>query len=217
MMVGRHFPPHPKMSATMPLFIDRHPFRVRPRHQGIVRLPADADKHLSVTLAVLVTEQGLEFPPPDSALQWWILDTGKEGEATCRRCDLEAAGLNPDKCQGEPKTMISAFGDRRTRPTRDADLWLLSNIPVMQNKPFRLELNGGIAFDDVSTPRAPDEMLPLIGMQAFRRARLQVLIDYAKGKVSIWTPGSLLASLALTARRALSGFSTVPMQWPIPN
>ena len=52
--------------------------------------PQEVERHLSVSLMVLVTEPGLPSPPVDARPQWWLFDTGKEGEALCWRCDLEA-------------------------------------------------------------------------------------------------------------------------------
>ncbi len=78
--------------------------------------------------------------------------------------------------------------DRQLVPSREADLWLVSNIPSLSGQPHRLELVQGIPFQDITTLPDPHFQRPLIGMRAFRRARLRVELDFDAAVVSIWTP-----------------------------
>jgi hypothetical protein len=168
----------------------------------------------SVSLLVLVTEAGLPAPPAGAQPQRWVFDSGKEGEAACWRCDLEDAALDPAARRLAPLTVLPGHGPAQTRPTRDADIWLLSNIPALRDRPHRLELRSGIAFQDIPNRRTPQTLPPpLIGMRAFRRARLRVDIDFARAQVSLWTPGPWYRGCGLFLRRALSGFGTVPPPW----
>jgi hypothetical protein len=105
------------------------------------------------------------------------------------------------------------FGEPRSFPVRSADLWLVSNIPALQNRPHRLDLNRGIAFDPERYDRQPHSAPPLLGMEALRQARLRVWIDYRKGTASIYTPGPWYAALVLFVRRTLAGYATVPPPW----
>jgi hypothetical protein len=79
-------------------------------------------------------------------------------------------------------------GFQRQVPSRDADLWLVSNIPSLQGQPWHLELLQGIPFNDVTTLPDPHFNRPLVGMTALRRARLRVELDFASDTLSVWTP-----------------------------
>ena len=73
-------------------------------------------------------------------------------------------------------------------PVRDADLWLVSNIPALQPTPYRITLHRGLPFHDVPTVPDPQFQRPLIGIRALRSARLRVEIDFDADTVSVWTP-----------------------------
>jgi hypothetical protein len=190
----------------VPLFLDRLPLRERSVRRDT--------SYWSVSLEVLITDPGLASPPPGARPQRWIFDTGKEGEASCWRCDLEDAGLDTSIGRRAPITSAPAHGPTRTLPTRAADLWLLSNIPALRGRPYRIALPTGIAFQDIPNRRTPQTVVPpLIGMQAFLHAQLRVQIDFPRRRVSIWTPGPWYSGCALFVRRALSGFATLPPPW----
>jgi len=74
-----------------------------------------------------------------------------------------------------------------TVPVRDADLWLVSNLPSPPD-PFRIVLHRGLPFHDVSTVPDPQFQRPLIGVRALRLAGLKVELDFARDTVSVWTP-----------------------------
>jgi hypothetical protein len=191
----------------MPLFLDRLPFHRRPRRQG--------SEGLTISLPILITEPGAAAPPPNAVAQRWVLDTGFTGEGKCFRYDLEAAGLDPDDREQRAGEMPvrPMFGEPRGFPVRSADLWLVSNIPALRNRPHRLDLNRGIAFDPDRYDRQPHSVPPLIGMEALQQARLRVRIDYRKGTASIYPPGSWYAALGLFVRRTLAGYATLPLPW----
>jgi hypothetical protein len=193
----------------MPLFLDRLPLLLRHK-----RSRAGEEVELwSVALEVTVTEPGAPRPPATTSPQRWIFDTGKDGDAACWRCDLEEAGLNPDLRQLEPVVSRGVSGPPQRLPTRNAALWLWSNIPAVRETPLRLELKRGIAFEDRPDRRSAGSIPPRVGMAAFRRAQLHVCVDLARATVSIWTPGSWRQSCGLFVRRALSGFATIPPPW----
>jgi len=105
------------------------------------------------------------------------------------------------------------LGARAQLPVRNADLWLLSNIPALHGKPFRLESHPGIAFRNTSQRPDPEFDRPLLGMRTLHRAGVMVLIDYSTATVSLWTPGSWYETVSFGLRRAFSGFKTVPIRW----
>jgi hypothetical protein len=150
---------------------------------------------------------------PSAVPQRWVLDTGFSGEAFAWRWHLEEAGLDPDVEQSGPLRARSSLGASEMVPIRNADLWLFSNLPALQGRPFRLELDPGIAFRNVAQRPDPEFHRPLVGMRALRRAGVRVQIDFTRGTVSLWVPGPWLQGLWLFSRRTLSGYATRPMPW----
>lgn len=191
----------------MILFIDRLPLYYRdeknnpPRRSWSVSLPAIAS----------AVELGTPTVGIESS-QRWVLDTGNTLEASAWRFHLHEAGLNPQiKLAGRTKVR-SANGATDEIPIRKAALWLFSNVPAHRSTPFRISLDPGIAFFDSDCPK-PDATRPLIGMRALRRAGVKIAIDFSKAVFSLWIPGSWVKRLFIFARRALSGFSTLPIDW----
>jgi hypothetical protein len=168
----------------VPLFIDRLPFvswtdqtRTPPR------------THWSVVLPVLVSEPGLPGPPPNAPLLYWALDTGHRGAALAWRRHLLDAGLDPDVQRVRGGVNITtALGGRTPVPVRLADLWLVSNVPALAGAVWRLELDPGVAFNDVMALPDPNFNRPLIGLRTLRTAQLRVEIDFNASTVSVWTP-----------------------------
>lgn len=95
-----------------------------------------------------------------------------------------AAGLDPD-VQRYPKPLRTIYSDGRADllPIREADLWLLGNVPA--EPPFCLTLDRGVPFRDVAT--IPHER-PLIGMRSLLRAGVRIEIDCSVPCVSLWVP-----------------------------
>jgi hypothetical protein len=186
----------------VPLFLDRLPLHCGPNQRWCVSLP------------VFITEPGLTWPPAKlPVVQRWDLDTGFSGEAFCRRSHLEAAGLDPDTALTGTVGMKPAFGLPQRFPIRDAEIWLVSNIPALARCPWRLELNRGIAFRTSAEGAAIDSGSPLLGMALFRRAGLRVHVDFDRGVVSIWTPGPWRHALGLFVRRTFTGFRRLGTPW----
>jgi hypothetical protein len=168
----------------MPLFIDRLPL-----HCWTDNTQTPPRTYWSVAVPVLVTEVGLAVPPSGMRVQQWFIDTGSFGEAFAWRSHLLSAGLDPDQNQWTSSIVVtSSVGGRLQVQVRQADLWLVSNVPAYQNTPYRIGLERGIPFRNVPTLPDPQFNRPLIGMRALRRARLRVEIDLANDTVSVWTP-----------------------------
>ncbi len=191
----------------MPLFID-----CLPLHCWTDNTQAPPRSYWSIALPVLVSEPGLAAPPA-LPVQRWFFDTGSSGDAFAWRHHLIVAGLDPDQNRGPGQMVVTAsIGARSLVPIREADLWLVSNVPALRNLPCRLSLERGIPFRNVVNLPDPQLNRPLIGMRAFRRAGLRVEIDFANDTVSVWVPDPPrarsparpwpLALLALTGPRS---------------
>ena len=168
----------------MPLFVDRLPFASWTDHTR-----TSAQTHWTVVLPVFVSEPGLPAPPANAPLQHWAVDTGHRGAAFAWRRHLTDAGLDPNVRRFPPGLNITtALGGRTPVPVRLAHLWLVSNVPALAGAVCRMELDPGIAFNDVPALPDPNFNRPLIGLRPLRRARLRVEMDFDAATVSVWTP-----------------------------
>jgi hypothetical protein len=172
----------------VPLFIDRLAFNY---WEDRTRTPPLG--YWTVILPVLLTEPNLSAPPAGLVPQEWVLDTGNRGEGYAWRQHLILAGLDPDQNRlASPVAITAVVGVKARVPARNADLWLVSNLAVLANQPYRLALQRGLPFQDVPTPTDPQFQRPLIGLRALRRAGLRVEIDFANDTISVWTPDPLI-------------------------
>lgn len=172
----------------MPLFIDRLPFHY---WEDRTRTPPLA--FWTIVLPVLLTETNLMAPTPGIAVQDWVLDTGNRGEGYAWRSHLLQANLDPDQNRlPNPVAITAVVGGKTVVPCREADLWLVSTLAGLANQPYRIALQRGLPFQDVTTIPDPQFQRPLIGIRAFRRAGLRVEIDFAQDTVSVWTPDPLV-------------------------
>jgi hypothetical protein len=167
----------------MPLFIDRLPFHV---WTDQTRTPPLT--YWTVVLPVLVTEPTLTAPPPAAQVQEWAVDTANRGEAFAWRHHLIQAGLDPDQGRLPQPLTIRTVAGQISVPVRDVDLWLVSNLPGSPLPPYRIVLQRGLPFQDVTTIPDPQFQRPLIGIRALRTARLRVEIDFDNDTISLWTP-----------------------------
>jgi hypothetical protein len=160
----------------------------------------------------LVADPGLPAPPR-VRIQRWAIDTRFSGEAYAWRHHLLEAGLDPDDLRTGSISLTPLGGSPQSFPLRDADLWLCSNLPTLKNRPWRLELDEGLAVRDVGQLPNPEVNCPLIGMRALVDSGLTIRIDLAHNTFSMWTPGPWHRRVSLTVHRALSGFSTLSSPW----
>ena len=107
-------------------------------------------------------------------------------------------------CQRRPGTEF---------PQCAGDLWLISNIPALEARPYRIVLGDGIAYRNIRRLPEPEKNCPLIGMRALEESGLRILFDYPNKSVSVWTPGPWYESLWIWLRRVISGFRTRSMPW----
>jgi hypothetical protein len=167
----------------MPLFIDRLPF-----HTWVDATRTPHRITWTAVLPVILAEPTLLTAPPIAGVQEWALDTGNRGEAFAWRHHLVQAGLDPDVRRLPQRLTIRTATGQALVPVRDADLWLVSNVPSLAQTPFRIVLRAGLPFSDTTAVPDPEYQRPLIGLRAMRTAGLRVEIDCAADTVSVWTP-----------------------------
>ncbi len=168
----------------MPLFIDRLPF-----HCWIDSTRTPPLSQWTIVLPVVLTEPTLLNPPSVTTATDWVLDTGIRGEAFAWRHHLVQAGLDADQGRLPLPLTVRTVAGRLTVPVRDADLWLVSNVPALRPTPYRMILHRGLPFRDVPSLPDPEFQRPLIGIRALRAAGLKLEIDFANDTISVWTPG----------------------------
>jgi hypothetical protein len=189
------------------LFIDRLPL-----HSWIDHSTTVPRRKWLVPLPVLLAECEWNSPSIDVPLQRWALDTAFNGDAFAWRSHIQDGGLDPDSQIVGSARARTPLGSARL-PIRSAALWLVSNIPALREKPFRLALDPGITFNNVDQRPDPDSDSPLIGVRALLRAGVKVQIDFAAETLSLWTPGPWYQRVYLFLRRTLSGYATIPLNW----
>jgi hypothetical protein len=195
------------MSHAVLLFLDRLPLYSWVPPGSVSDVPL-----LSACLPLVVTDP--DSPPRTRArAQRWAVDSRFTGEAYAWRHHLVAAGLDPDMLRHGSAYLTPVQGRPQELPLRRATLWLLSNLPALRDRPYRIELGRGIAFRDVGFLPNPESNCPLLGMRALEMAGLKVMMDFDSRAVSVWVPGSPYRSGWLTARRVASGFARVPVAW----
>jgi hypothetical protein len=167
----------------VPLFIDRLPFH---RWTDFTRTPPFSD--WSVVVPIVLTEPTVFNPPAESSATDWVLDTGNRGEAFAWRHHLVQAGLDPDQRRLPLPMTIRTVSGRFNVPVRDADLWLVSNVPALVSAPYRITLHRGLPFREAPARPDPHFQRPLLGVRAMRAAGLRVEIDFAGDTISVWTP-----------------------------
>jgi hypothetical protein len=192
----------------VPLFIDRLPLQYREVVSAGRRMLG-----WYALLPAILTEPEFAGPPAGASPRLWKFDSGCALDAAAWRFHLQGAGLDPtapDKLDDERAKIRGANDALEELPIRHAGLWLVSNIPALQQAPYRLGLSPGLPYYD-RPPRRPAGLYPLLGMRAFRRARLEVKIDFDGGTLSVWTPGPRYRAVSQYLRRLPGRFATVPL------
>ncbi len=161
----------------MPLFIQDAPF-----FEGEASDP-DGQKFLytEVRLPMAVTEPVASNPPQDSNVDF-VLDTGAD-IATVSQGHLDDAQFPVLGPSGGRIWVTWANGNETRERTRDATLWLYSN---MKNKlpQYKIELNGGVVVSNA--PKS--KIQPLLGLNALIEAGLRIELDAERQLVSVWIP-----------------------------
>ncbi len=163
-------------------------------------------------MPAVVTNPGLPGPPAGAPSRWWKFDSACTLDASAWQFHIERAGLDPfdaDRLDPLRVTIRTANDAVESLPIRRATVWLVSNIPALRRTPYRIALDSGLPFYDRS-PRRTTHLYPLLGMGAFRRARLKVKLDFDAGTLSVWTPGPWYKSVSRFVRRLPGGFATIP-------
>jgi hypothetical protein len=183
----------------------------------IDRLPIEG---LFAFLPMTAVDPGKKVPRPRTHRQWKV-DTGCGPEAYAWRSHLLEAGLDPAAHRGGTGEIRPAAGPAVERHRRKAHLLLFSNIPALEHHPFRLELSNGITLAE-DADSDPADRQPMVGMKALRAAGVQILFNLSgkttkRNDVSVWIPRAAIpqapSRVFLFARRVMSGFATLPIQW----
>jgi hypothetical protein len=193
--------------ATVSLFIDRLPLYTWTR-----RTAAGLQRLVAVSLPLHISEKGRR-PPPGRRPQRWAVDTRFTAEAFAWRSHLLEAGLNPSEDLNGTQSLAPLGSPPQLFPLRNADLWLVSNIPHLQQTPWPLPVLQGIAFPEQRSVPDPDVNCPLLGMRALHAAGLRLAIDFRRETVSVWTPGSPLHAFGRFVRRLPAAFAVAPPAW----
>jgi hypothetical protein len=154
----------------------------------------------------------LAAPAADAVPRFWKFDSGCALDANGWRFHITTAGLDPaagDRLDQQAIRIRVANDATESLPIRFGTVWLVSNIPALRHRPFPVELSPGLPFFD-RAPRRTTNLYPLLGMGAFRRARLKVKIDFDAGTLSVWVPGLWYRGLTQFLRRLPGGMATVP-------
>ena len=142
-----------------------------------------------VPLRLILTEPGVEEPPPGASERIWFFDTGYDGDAFAWRGHILDAGLDPDVRRDHRRTWISSSlsAQRSGLPIRKADLWLVGDALTAQYYPLRLRQ--GVAFkDEPIPPEAARAARPLVGMRLLLRAKIRIELNLMTRAFSIWVP-----------------------------
>jgi hypothetical protein len=145
----------------------------------------------SIALRVKITNVGVASPPASSTPIVCYLDTGFAGEFFCWRAHLVAAGIDPDMYRDPRRQRLRAtlHAERSLGvPIRRADVWLLSNLPEYQDKPYRVELKTGISFRNAQSRSGGAVPRAILGMQTLLIANAKVEIDFDRRTYSLWVP-----------------------------
>jgi hypothetical protein len=74
------------------------------------------------------------------------------------------------------------------QPTRDVTLWLYSNMPESANRPYRIDLNGGVVILPHPAPEVQNFVRPLLGMNPLLDAGLRIELNAQTRCFSVWVP-----------------------------
>jgi hypothetical protein len=163
----------------MPLFILDDSFR----EEEAVNPQGEPFRHVEICLRVAITEPTASGPPDPPHLLEFVLDTG--GDCATVTCDhLADSGISLAGPSGGWISVAWSDGRSTLEQTRDVTLWLYSNLPEWKDKPYRIELNGGV----IVLTRTKSEMRPLFGMNPLLESGLRIELNAQARKVSVWIP-----------------------------
>jgi hypothetical protein len=125
--------------------------------------------------------------PPFPAL----LDTGNGSACYLHEHHLTHwAGLRPAPLQ----VLRTKRVNQRDVPCLEADVWVHPNTPgtwkrALDGQPYRLEVREGIAVGPPEADRPMFPRVPLLGVAALRRNKLDFWFDSRAAQCHVWTAG----------------------------
>ena len=165
----------------MPLFIQDEPFTVEidPMEPEIQRV--------EIRLRIALTEPIASTPPESVKSRVFVLDTAAD-YASIFPDDLVESALPAAGPLGGLIPVILWDGSQIERPMRDVTLWLYSNLPELENHPYRIDLNGGVVVLPTPASQVVNLLKPLLGMNALLDGNLRVELNCRTRHFSIWIP-----------------------------
>jgi len=167
----------------MPTIIDSLPYY---DHESTVRIPAGPAiriLHRQIILWVSVTPAPVMNLPSDAKRFPAVFDVGFNDNFLLQENHLrDWAGVDPGSLVATDRLKVYGI----SVPVREANVWIHANVAGfrdrLQSSSFCLELNRGIAVcpDAVGHPR-----LPLLGLRALERSRVQVMLDTEQRTLSV--------------------------------
>jgi hypothetical protein len=163
----------------MPLFIKDVPF-----FQGQGTNPEGEEfEYVEVRLPMSITEPVGSNPPDDFNVDF-VLDTGSD-TAIVSQDHLRDSHIPLSGASGGRIWVTWADGTKTLEQTRDASLWLYSNLSQWKDRPpYKIELNGGV----VVCKESKSSIRPLLGLNQLVDAGLRIELDAEKQLISVWVP-----------------------------
>ena len=165
------------------LHIDRLPF-----HRWLDQTRSSPREQWSIRLPVIISDPGLDGPPPASKTQEWVFDIGLTAQAFAWRAHLEDAGVDLYRWDVPSNSSIRSSIDNRKEPVKicQADVWLPEFPCRDDGRIERLEIE--VLYRDESKRPDPQFNRPLLGLRCFMSARAKAEIDFAARTTSMWWP-----------------------------
>ena len=157
------------MSGGMTLFIADEPF-----FEGEVEDPSgEPFQFVEIRLRMAITEPNALAPPEAPALLEFVLDTGGDYVYVSPE-HLVACGVPLEGPSGGKVLLTLADGSNTEGWRWDVTLWLYSNMPELENQPYRIDPNMGVLVFPESVPLAR----PLLGLNPLLDARLRIELNF---------------------------------------
>jgi len=177
----------------MPLFIKKARFS-----EEIIKDSDDILRRIDIRLPIAITKPSVSVPPRSPVIFEFVLDTGAD-YANVFPSQLLHSSIIPDASGGMVPLLLYDCSMIFVNMC-DVTLWLYSNLKEFRNKPFRIDLNGGVVIlpenqiqkknseNDHNNSTRDNLPNPLLGMNALIDAGLKIELNAQSHRYSVWTP-----------------------------
>jgi hypothetical protein len=167
------------MSGGLTLFIADGPF-----YEGEDVGPSgEPFRIVEIRLRMAITEPSIPDPPQTPTLLEFVLDTGAD-YANVSPDHLATCGIPLVGPPGGKVPLTLADGSNTEGWRRDVTLWLYSNMPELEDQPFRIDPSMGV----VVFPESDPLVRPLLGMSPLLEAGLRIDVSFSTRRFSVWVP-----------------------------